>query len=690
MAKKKDKDIKTTLHSTSSFYSDLYDETTFFAVLVRSPVSSGTIRSIKCNRLPQNYSLFTSDDLVHEKTITVFENTIPIFAHDKISYKGEPIGILVGPDYTRLCRLLSSIEITFTEEFTEKTNTDATIIKRNISYGSSKKSRESKIISVQTEYSIKLDINETQETNGALCYSNNENIIVYTPTQWFSNLQNNLCAATGYKTDKIIIHKTKMPLSDKNVPWNNTLLSVQCALASIWTGKTVLLSLSPEEQKAYDDFRHTINIQHSSDVDIHGRILHCDVKIDVDAGSCNPFSHIMLDRLIVSSLAMYELKKFNIEAQVRFSNNPPASSIMRWLDYNGFFAMENHIQKIASETNLDPVEVRLQNINTNEKKFPFHIEKPTYKEVLQKVTEKSDYFRKHTTYSLNQYSKLTYLPLRGIGLATAYEGNVFLGAISDSTLQKIEVTMEMNGKVIIKVLTSSNAISEIWKEIASTILSVDKDDVSIDSNFIRNEHSNLPETMLNNIYITSQLLKKACLALQKLRFYQALPIKVSRSFNLLNKKTWDNTKLVGKPFYAYSWIAIVCEIELDIPTYCYNIRSIWVSIDAGKIMNRRRARYAVQSCVKQILYASYEGLIDCDPDVSVSFIDSNDEPKQIRELVYSALPSAITNALSQALRNNFTTFPITQTCIHKYSEKLQVKTTTSENETAQEENIDAN
>ncbi len=694
MSKKKQKDQARLLHSTSSFYSDLCDENTIYAVLVRSPVSSGTIRSIKCKKLPPNYALFTADDLVHEKNISILENTIPIFAKDRVSYKGEPIGILTGADYSVLCSLLQSVEITFTEVFSDKA--EENIFVKSVSYGSSKKTKETKTLEIETSYTLQLDIEETQETNGALCYASGKTLSVYAPTQWFSNLEKNLISATGYSSEHIRIHKTKLPLSEKNVPWNTTLLAVQCALASIWTNKAVLLSLSRDEQNLFDDFRHSVTISHCSKVTKEGRIISCDVTIDIDSGAYNPFEHIILNRLIIASIGGYEFKKFSIDASSKNTNNPPASSINRWLDYNGFFAIENHIQRISTILDLNPVEVRLININTNEKKFPFNFDRTLYSQTLDAVTTKSDFFRKYATYSLNPYtkkSKKSHLPHRGIGISTAYEGNGYLGAISESALQKIEVSMEMNGKVVIKVLAHSETISDIWKEIASTILSVHKEDIYIDSDFLHNEQVSLPESMLGNIFITSQLLRKACLALQKQRFYHALPLKVSRTFNLSSKKTWDNTKLIGKPFYANSWVAIVCEIELEITTYTYRIRSIWVSLEAGKVMDKRKARYSIESCIKQILSPFFNDLTQIEPILSVSFVENGEEPKQIRELVYNALPAAITNALSQALQTNIKHFPIRQTEIYESIEKLHSDTMSTLSEQdglkIQEENSDA-
>ncbi len=673
MAKQKKETVKTFI-STSSYYSDLYDKSTLRAVLVRSPISSGAIRSITIEDVPEGYALFTADDLPNTERINVFSTSFPVLAKEKISYKGEPIGILTGPNLTRLHDLLKSINVVFTEDFTQADTKDASLTQnivanRKVSYGGTKTLKDSIEHHIETEYTLKLDIDETAETNGALCYAGPKTLNIYTPTVWASNLRKNLTAITGYSSENIIIHKTKLPISEKNAPWKNTTLTIQCALASLLTKKSILLCLSQDEQESYDNYQNSVTVFHDSKISKAGKIQSCDAKIVIDVGAYNPFASIIVDRLTISAMGAYSPKKINIEVIAQTSNNPPGTSVIRWLDYHCFFAIESHMKKIAEEVNIDPCEVRLQNIHNQTKKYLFFLDTAPYKDVLQMALKKSDYFRKYETYKLNPFTKKSkneFFPVRGIGLATAYEANGFLGAMIDTSLQSLEVTIDKNSKVIIKVLNASTTIASIWKEMASTILSINVEDITIDNIFGQSEEAGVPETMLSNMHITSQLLKKACLALQKLRFHQPLPITVKRTFNLANKKTWNPTTFTGKPFYATSWIALVAEIELNMPIHSFEVRSIWISIDAGTVMNKKKARYAIQSCVNKIISQAMKNQTYAPPDISVTFLPSTDEPKQIRELVYSTLPSAICNALSQTVAQAFTNYPVEQKTIFQH------------------------
>lgn len=656
---------------TSVYYSDLATENSLYAVLVRSPISSGTIRSTVIPNLPEDYNLFTADDLPHGNTISIFDSTFPVFAKDKVSYMGEPIGIITGPNLTVLDDLLKSAEIIFTESFTtqdseNQNDTTKIVAKKQIEYNLEAPD-EDFFTEINTEFSLNLQIEESHEPNGAFCSFKDKKLIINTPTQWASNLRKNIESISGLNTKNIIINKTKTPITEKNGPWHNTTIAIQCAIAAILTKSNVLLSMAPTEQKGINNCQNKITIKHNSKIDQNGSILHCDVDIDVDVGAYNPFAVAITDRLAVAALGPYSAKKLHIEVISHTSENPPATSLIRWLDYHCFFAIESHMREISKATSLSPAEIRFNNIFKDRKNYPFQFDTDTYKKILEIAIKKSDFNRKYTTYSLNPYtkkSKNSFFPIRGIGLATAYEGNGFYGAMMDSSLQSVEVTMEKNAHVIIKVLNESDAIAFMLKEIASSILSVEIKDITIDNAFLINEDINVPETMLTNMYISSQLIKKACTAVQKQRFREALPISAKRKITVSNKKTWNNITFSGKPFFATSWIALVAEVELDIYTFTYSVRNIWISIDAGNVLNKRKARYAIQNCVKQLLANIFRHQAYLEPNISITFLDSNDHPKQIRELVYSTLPCALANAISQTLQQSIEQFPIDQITIY--------------------------
>ena len=103
----------------NSYYSDLSLDEQVIALIVRSPVASGTIRSINHPSLPEGYSIFTKKDLRWETDIEVLDTKIPLLAYEKISYEGEAIAIVCGPSIHVARRIIAGLDIQFTEALEE-------------------------------------------------------------------------------------------------------------------------------------------------------------------------------------------------------------------------------------------------------------------------------------------------------------------------------------------------------------------------------------------------------------------------------------------------------------------------------------------------------------------------------------------------------------------------------------------
>ncbi|MBR4004726.1 MAG: xanthine dehydrogenase family protein [Treponema sp.] len=95
------------------FYSDLEFRDMLYAVIVRCPTKSGKITSISHGDLPEGYYLFTAKDVPGSNLIETPHGSVPVFSKGNISYLGEPLGILVGPDEKTVNELYGEIQFTF-------------------------------------------------------------------------------------------------------------------------------------------------------------------------------------------------------------------------------------------------------------------------------------------------------------------------------------------------------------------------------------------------------------------------------------------------------------------------------------------------------------------------------------------------------------------------------------------------
>ena len=111
MSARKVKNKKTFSLEADGFYSDIAEEDMLYAVLIRSPASTGTVAKIEIPDMPEGYFLFTEKDIPGKNTIDINGYGMALFNEGPISFQGEVLGILCGPDEHKVRELSRNAEV---------------------------------------------------------------------------------------------------------------------------------------------------------------------------------------------------------------------------------------------------------------------------------------------------------------------------------------------------------------------------------------------------------------------------------------------------------------------------------------------------------------------------------------------------------------------------------------------------
>ena len=720
---------------SDDFYSDLTVSDMLYARLVTSPFSRGVVSDIdfsSSQKLPPGYFLFTGRDL--EKTrISILGTDIPVLCDGKISYKGEPLALLVGPDlevleelkknisvnleswsltqafsdFTRACKKLSvnpksgelAIGITESEEnpfagFTSKifsldsgyyphVTARRKICTGNVDETFSDPDKAHYVI--EGSWQNKMPCKSNKETEGCLCYVKAGKLNIFTPCLWSSQLEACVTDFTGLPPEKIFITRTRITHKTTNSLWLNGIYVSLACVASIKTGKPVKFSLSRDEEERLFEFPPDIVISHKSGLDKNGLITAMDISIDFDSGAYNPFAGEILDRLVIASTGIYNCKNVRIKARSFSSFNPPSSLQLSMIDSAAFFAIENQIQKIAEKTGFFPVDIRQMNKAGGLQKItaPFVYSFGRSSDAINAVAIRSDFKRKYAVARLsqerhyeNQAGSSFAPPLRGMGIACAFDGSAYLGEKFSKSGISMQVSVTEEKKIIVHAFPTSSSIREIWLQIISDSVDIDKRSV-IFSNLPSEESAktkknlplSIPESLVGTVSIRTLLLKK-CMDAIKRKGLDGTAYTVKKSLSAARKKAWNAEEFSGSPFYNTSFGACTLELDFDACTFRENIKKISLVIDGGKILNPKAAEKSVASAVQRCLSMLVENeFLQC-PVITVNFTQSEEEPKQIGRLVYSMLPAAYTSALSQALAVRVGELPLKCDSLYKLYEGI--------------------
>ncbi len=734
MPRKKTKEINTKRSLLAKgYYSDCRKANMLHAAIVRSPTVTGRVTGISIPNLPEGYFLYTAKDIPGKKQIKENNVLMNIFSNSSISYTGEPLGIVVGPEEYKVKELRDSANISFDisdlesaldkvihKSKTPIVSTDITdlvstfnelpsldnvidskrfekiteqeIALRKITTGKFKKQDYSEIlqsfsnkedseevIEIKGTFQQKVSNPKWLETDGAFAYYENGELHVYTPTKWTYSVQKTLSECLDIPTERIYVHKTISSGLNANGLWRTTQLAIQTAVAALLSKHPVKLMLSQTEQQKFMSPNIETEFSFNTIVSKSGLIKASKININVDVGINNPFAQEIADRLSIGICNYYKLNNLSITTKVVTSQNPPTSIFIRRIDSEAFFAIENHFHQIATELNILPEELRKINKSQKTTDFPFELELPDTEAVIQNTIKVSDFNRKYSAFKMDAMNRLKKgsnpffaIPLRGMGIATAYNSSNYLGTSVFTYNPKIEVTLFNDENVEIHALQASPVIQNIWKETASDILQLPKENIKIVSEFEIEDFPTSPENYYSSVGILNDLIKKCCTDIQKKRFHQPLPITSKKSVSAA-KKNWNNETFSGNPFTATSFASTAVEVQLDSFTYTATIKGIWITIDCGEIFDEVAAKRAIMLHIQQELTTLVKGAtINCNK-FSINFIQSKNKTGQIGELVHNTLPAAFAAALSMALQTQLSILPCTEEQIYNLIQAREIE-----------------
>ena len=715
-----------------AFTSDISFPGMLYAVTLRSPVAGGVLSAIECPELPGSCSLITAEHIPGKNELADFP--VPVLADKALSYIGEPVAILVGPEELKLEALASRIKIIAeekapveepsAEEVPPAEDDREIIVRREIVKGEPDSAFETCRNVVAGTYTAGIQAHWYPEPHGAVATFSapSPSLTIHTATQWPYHVKRSVEQILGWESGSVNVSPTMAAGHLDGKIWYPSLVACHAALAACITGNPVKLMLTGEEDFLYAPKRNRAEIEIRSAIGEKGEILGSALTLTLDFGVQGIFKDEIIDQTCLGSLGLYNHPAFRIDAAGIRTNIPVQGPMAGFGLSHGFFAAERHASRIADAAGQDPAEWRKSNflreqnlaIGTTLKsavskssalKNPIPLP-----ELIDAVAASSDYYRKWASYELLKSSRrgkpLDFIgsirrisigrsdfdarfssvePLRGIGIATACQGSGFLyNDESGCNNCTVEMRLEKDGSLEIKTSFTGTghpaSPSGIWRNLAQEILGVEGELIRLINTTQEAPDSGIA-ALSRNISVVTKLVEKCCTAVRNQRFRRPLPITVKRSAKSAKEPGWGSMakSIESEAFNRPAWGAAVAEVEIDPVSFSPIIRGIWLVVDGGKILSRRRACNALRTgiiqalgwtCREQVfyqegkippeLYRAYDIIAPLKvPQIQVDFIrnDSSD-PRGIGDIPFSCVPAAYLQAVSQAMDHHFEKIPL--------------------------------
>lgn len=683
------------MKETPQFVDDLSVPGMLHGILIRSPCSAGRLLDLEVPRLPHGYSIIKASDIPGKNFLDGFSPTVPLLAQDRVTYTGEPVAVLLGPDVTKLQQYADACVVKVQEEAPqfscEKFSSDRLVAKRAFTIGDPDGIFEKATLIVEGTYRTGLQEHWYPEPHGALATFSYDKMVITLGTQWPFQVRRSVAAALGVSPEDVVIRPSEMGINFDGKLWYPALIACYAALGALFTKHSVKIMFTRDEDFRFSPKRNGSRISIKTAIGKNGEIEAIETRTILDLGAGSPFAEEILDRSCVGSLGLYRCENLRVEGFAVRTNTPPSGPFAGLGLSQSLFAIERHASRIAQKLSLDGGVWRQEQAVKKGDRLPSGavLKDPVpVQDLLETVESMSDYRRKWSSYELlrstgeNKRLSPKRGPFRGIGVSIAFQGNGFISFGSDRGNYSVELTMEKDGKLEIRTsaVVSSPETLQIWARSAAELLGIDEEGVRFAPNQTDTVPDSGPSSLSRNITVITKLIERSCVELRKLRFREPLPITVRRAYRAPKATVWNGTVLDGSPFSKLSWGASVVEVEIDPIDFNPLIRGVWLAVDGGRILSDKKARSSLKiSTLHALGWASRESLsytngeissmdvlsydflpLQSAPPIVIDFSwNDSSVPKGIGELPFACVPAAYAQALSQAADFSFDTLPIT-------------------------------
>jgi CO/xanthine dehydrogenase Mo-binding subunit len=677
---------------TPPLLSSLNPEGMLFAATIHSPIAkSGKFRLLH-DALPDNYICMTSNDLVASGLSTRFSDELPLFALERIEYRGQALGLIIGPDAAMCDSLAASIavdgDILEPELDWECFSSSQIVHRTRIEHGDVDAGFAHSVHVERSTYHNGIVDHHYTEAVGALAVPTQDGVTMYCASQWPSQLRNAVAHTLRIPESGVGLVPCDLgrPLDGKL--WYPALVACHAAAASRITGKPVKILYSRME-----DFLHTPKHARSAvavrtGTDAAGRLMALEVRILINIGAYNPLARELVQQAVSAATGIYACPAIRIEGFAIRSDILPLGALGSIGSTHAFFSIESHMNHIAKTCGITPAEIKAINIlgkgMSNFGTLPLTSDIPFLK-INRKLELLSDYKRKYASYELVKKRDPGFRAglVRGIALTLGYQTSRSLSGDASMNLYSVHACLDRDLVLVISgdAAIGSPQVKTMWRRTASEILSIPEGKI----------HFSLPDpqgpalpsgpmTLSRGVTTIHRLIEKTCKDIQRRRFRESLPLKAkAQTRTAMNLKTPGAAQPGGSFFDGASWCGTAVEVEIDPLTGEPVTKAIWMVVDAGRIVAKDEARASMRSAIISALGLCTGEIFDPDtadeelyhrdrlsaltelPAIEVEFIDPDraGPARGIGELPFLTIPAAFHSALTQALGRQPRRLPLT-------------------------------
>jgi len=321
--------------------------------------------------------IFTADDIpeVREFGLIIRDQPVLIGYGEKMRYMGDPLAVVVAETKEAALRArdLINVKVEELEVITDpframeddapKIHADGNIlITHHLDRGDVEKGFAESDLIVENKYQTQfIDQLPMQNESGVAAYDERKGVInIWASTQWLHDTQADVAQSLRLAKDQVrIIQPTIGGAFGKK---EDVSVHIHLAIAAMRTGRPVKFSYTREESMITQSKRHPITIYNKTGVSSDGYLKAWETKFIGDTGAYASSGPAVIHKGMYHSTGPYNVKNIRGVSHAVYTNNTYCGAMRGFGTAQGAFGYESQMDIIAEKLDMDPAELRLQNI----------------------------------------------------------------------------------------------------------------------------------------------------------------------------------------------------------------------------------------------------------------------------------------------------------------------------------------
>ncbi|MCH4889762.1 xanthine dehydrogenase family protein [Acidaminobacter sp. JC074] len=670
-------DIKDKLCGKTKYIEDMTFDNLHFARTLRSTVTKGKILSIEYPPAEEGITVVDHKDVKGHNEVAMILKDMPVFAKDQVNYYGEPIALIVGRDKDQIISFFNRTKVTYEElPFVDDFKSDQAEVftDHTFSIGSFDELEYDDIF--ESVYNTGYQEQVYMEKQGVVGIVEDDIITVYGSLQCPYYVLNALKHALETEDVRVVQTPTGGAFGGKEE--YPSLLAIQVAVAASKVQAPVRLIFDRREDMAFTTKRHPSESKTKTYIK-DKKIVGMDYAIKLDSGPYLGLSDVVLQRAIFTMMGCYMFDVIRVNGKTVKTNNVFTGAFRGFGAPQSMYALELHMSQLADYLGLDQIDFRKTYfVKQGDMTSTGGVFNETI--CLDEITDK---LKDIIDYDKIKSAKEPYV---GYGFSFIPHGGGFTGDGEAAHIKAIvHLKKETNGDVTILVSNvemGQGAITALSKIVAATL------DYPIERvHYHRPDTKYVPDSgptvASRTTMVVGNLLHLAAKKLKD-RLDEPGEILIEERFKQPDYVKWDQDKLHGNAYMAYSWSALMARVEMDPITYEVTCTDIYGVYDVGVPVDERLLIGQIQGGVVQGLgYGLLEkmdtkdGLIQqhsfsnyvipttCDiPTIHCDwvinkYVDGPFGAKAVGELTLVGVAPAVASAVEDIIHKHINVIPVT-------------------------------